>query len=108
MPHARVVTISRLLIDRERTYPQATGGVNKVGLVDILGRTGDENVHGEQVQKLDVYANEVLFRALDHTGHLAVLASEESEDPIPIPPAVPGGRSRGPVRSAGRLLEHRR
>jgi len=109
MPHTSVVTISRFLIDQERRHPQATGAftsilhdialaakmisreVNMAGLVDILGRTGDENVHGEQVQKLDVYANEVLYKALDHTGHIAVLASEESEDPIPIPEQFPAG-----------------
>lgn len=109
MPHTSVVTISRFLIDQERRYPEAKGAftsilhdialaakmisreVNMAGLVDILGRTGDENVHGEQVQKLDVYANEVLYKALDHTGHIAVLASEESEDPIPIPDQFPAG-----------------
>lgn len=109
MPETHVVTISRFLIDQERHYPEATGAftnilydigiaakiiareVNKAGLVDILGRTGDENVHGEQVQKLDVFANDVLYRALDHTGHIAVLASEESEDPIPIPERFPAG-----------------
>ena len=105
MPDTSIVT----LIDQERRHPEATGAftsilhdialaakmisrqVNMAGLVDILGRTGVENVHGEQVQKLDVYANEVLFNALDHTGHIAVLASEEAEDPIPIPERFPAG-----------------
>ena len=103
MPDTSVVTISRFLIDQERKFPQATGAftsilhdiavaakmisreVNMAGLVDILGRTGDENVHGEEVQKLDMFANTVLYKALDHTGYIAVLASEESEDPIPFP-----------------------
>ncbi|HSG07881.1 MAG TPA: class 1 fructose-bisphosphatase [Longimicrobiales bacterium] len=109
MPDTSVVTISRFLIDQERKFPQATGAftsilhdiavaakmisreVNMAGLVDILGRTGDENVHGEEVQKLDMFANTVLYKALDHTGHIAVLASEESEDPIPIPEKFPAG-----------------
>lgn len=109
MPHTSIVTISRFLIDQERKFPHATGAftsiihdiavaakmisreVNMAGLVDILGRTGDENVHGEEVQKLDVFANTVLYKALDHTGHIAVLASEESEDPIPIPDKFPAG-----------------
>jgi len=104
-----VVTISRFLIEQERKFPEATGAftsilhdialaakiiskqVNMAGLVDILGRAGTENVHGEQVQKLDVFANDVLYKALDHTGHIAVLASEESEDPIPIPEKFPAG-----------------
>lgn len=109
MPDTHVVTISRFLIEQERNHPEATGAftnilydialaakiisreVNKAGLVDILGRTGDENVHGEEVQKLDVFAHDVLYRALDHTGHIAVLASEESEEPIPIPERFPAG-----------------
>lgn len=109
MAETHVVTISRFLVDQERLHPEATGAftsilhdialaakiisreVNKAGLVDILGRTGEENVHGEQVQKLDLFANDVLYRALDHTGHIAVLASEESEDPIPIPEKFPAG-----------------
>ncbi len=109
MPETHAVTISRFMIDEERNRPEATGAftnilgdialaakvisreVNKAGLVDILGRTGDENVHGEQVQKLDMFANDVLYRALDHTGHIAVLASEEAEDPIPIPDKFPAG-----------------
>jgi fructose-1,6-bisphosphatase I len=109
MLHTSIVTISRFIIDQERKFPDATGAftsilheiavaskmisreVNMAGLVDILGRTGDENVHGEEVQKLDVFANTVLYKALDHTGHIAVLASEESEDPIPIPLNFPAG-----------------
>jgi len=104
-----VVTISRFLVEEERRHPEATGAftnllsdialaakvigreVNKAGLVDILGAAGDENVHGEQVQKLDVYANRVMYRALDHTGLVACLASEENETFIPIPDKFPAG-----------------
>ncbi len=101
MSETHVVTISRFLVEQERLHPEATGAftnilhdialaakvisreVNKAGLVDILGRTGEENVHGEQVQKLDVFANDVLFRALDHTGHIAVpgVGGERGPDP---------------------------
>lgn len=109
MPEAHVVTISRFLVDQERLHPEATGAftdllgdialaakmigreVNKAGLVDILGRAGEENVHGEDVQKLDLYANEVIFKAMDHTGRLACMASEESEGFIPIPEKFPTG-----------------
>jgi fructose-1,6-bisphosphatase I len=66
--------------------------VNKAGLVDdIMGAAGDENVHGEEVQKLDVFANQVMVRALDHTGLVACMASEESEGFIPIPDKFPAG-----------------
>ena len=109
MLQSHVVTISRFLVDQERLYPEATGAftnllhdialaakiisreVNKAGLVDILGAAGDENVHGEQVQKLDDFANQVIFRALDHTGLVACMASEENETFIPIPDKFPAG-----------------
>jgi fructose-1,6-bisphosphatase I len=106
---SHVVTISRFLVGEERRHPEATGAfthllhdialaakvigreVNKAGLVDILGGAGDQNVHGELVQKLDVFANNVMYRALDHTGLVACLASEENEDFIPIPDKFPAG-----------------
>jgi fructose-1,6-bisphosphatase I len=65
--------------------------VNKAGLAEILGRTGDVNVQGEHVMKLDEFANDVIFQALDHTGTLACMASEENEDVIPIPDRFPTG-----------------
>jgi fructose-1,6-bisphosphatase I len=104
-----VVTLHRFIIEEERRHPEATGdftsilydiafaatlisrAVNKAGLIDILGATGDENVHGERVQKLDEYANKVIFDSLDHGGHLCLMASEESEQPIPIPEQFPKG-----------------
>ncbi len=109
MPQSHVVTISRFLVEEERRHPQATGAftallhdialaakvigreVNKAGLVDILGAAGDENVHGEEVQKLDAFANRVIYRALDHTGLVACMASEENETFIPIPEKFPAG-----------------
>ncbi|HEX6937798.1 MAG TPA: class 1 fructose-bisphosphatase [Longimicrobiales bacterium] len=98
-----VITIERHIIEQERKYPEATGAfsdilydialaakiisqeVNKAGLIDILGATGDTNVHGEGVRKLDVYAHEVIYKALDHGGHLCCMASEEAEEILPIP-----------------------
>ena len=109
MLQSHVVTISRFLVDEERRHPEATGEftallhdialaaklisreVNKAGLVDIIGAAGDENVHGEEVQKLDVFANQVMRRALDHTGLVACMASEENETFIPIPEKFPAG-----------------
>ena len=109
MPDSHVFTISRFLVEQEQKYPNATGKftsllhdialaakmisreVNKAGLVDILGASGDENVHGETVQKLDVFANQVMIRALDHTGLVACMASEENETYIPIPDKFEAG-----------------
>jgi fructose-1,6-bisphosphatase I len=66
--------------------------VNKAGVVDILGGTGDTNVQGEHVQKLDLYAEDVIYRALDHGGTLCCMVSEESKDIIPIPDQFPKGK----------------
>ena len=97
------ITLERHVKDEERKFPQARGvfttllsqislaakiinaEVNKAGLVDILGLTGHTNIQGEDVQKLDVYANEVIRRALDHHGSVAALASEEMDDPYIVP-----------------------
>ncbi len=98
-----VVTIERHILEQERQFPEATGAlstilydlalaaklitreVRRAGLVDIMGQTGHVNVHGDQVKKLDEYADDVIFRALDHCGHLCVMASEEAEGVLPIP-----------------------
>ena len=97
------MTLPRHILQKEKQHPAATGElsallhdlslaakvisleVNKAGLVDILGFTGTNNVHGEQVKKLDIYAHEMLIRAMDHGGHLCVMASEEEEKIIHIP-----------------------
>lgn len=98
-----VVTIERFIIEQEKLHPEATGELsgilydmalaakmiaNKVrsaGLADILGATDDTNVQGEIQQKLDVIANEIIVKAVDHSGRLCALASEEEPDIIPIP-----------------------
>jgi fructose-1,6-bisphosphatase I len=98
----KFITLYRHIIDQERKYPEATGElsdlladiamacklisleVNRAGLIGILGLTGDKNVHGEKVKKLDVYAHDVLVSAMKVSGHLCAVASEESEDFIPI------------------------
>ncbi len=58
---------------------------NRAGLVDILGRAGAINIQGEEQQKLDVYADEMIFRICDHSGRLCVMASEEQEEIMHIP-----------------------
>src|SRR5215212_3930913 len=98
-----VVTIERFIIEQERLHPEATGElsgilydvalaakliaskVRSAGLADILGATHHENVQGEIQQKLDVVANEIIIKALDHGGRLCAMASEEEPDIIPIP-----------------------
>jgi fructose-1,6-bisphosphatase I len=106
----KVITIERHIIDEERASNGATGDfsallrdltlaikiihreVIRAGLVDILGATNQQNIQGEIVQKLDEYANDVIFRAMDHGGHLCVMASEENETLIKIPAEYPKGK----------------
>lgn len=98
-----VVTIDRFIIEMERQFPEATGElsgilydialaakmisskVRRAGLVDILGAMETQNVQGEIQQKLDVFANETIIKAMDHGGRLCAMASEEEPDIIPIP-----------------------
>jgi fructose-1,6-bisphosphatase I len=98
-----VVTIERFIIEQEQLHPEASGDLsnilydlalaakmitNKVrnaGLVDILGSARTENVQGEIQQKLDIFANETIVKAMDHTGRLCAMASEEEPGIIPIP-----------------------
>ncbi len=107
---AKIITIERHILGQQRLFPEATGEftnllydialaakiiareVTKAGLVEILGLTGKKNIQGEQVMKLDVFANETFIRMNDHTGRLCVMASEESVDIIPIPEQFPAGR----------------
>jgi fructose-1,6-bisphosphatase I len=59
--------------------------VRRAGLADILGSAGRRNVQGETVQKLDVLANEALLHCLGSRGNVAVMASEENEQPMVVP-----------------------
>ena len=92
------ITLNEFIIHQQAEFPEATGNfscllhhigiaakkvnreVNKAGLVDILGRSGCENVQGEEQQKLDVYANEAFMEELQASGECCGIASEENED----------------------------
>lgn len=65
--------------------------VSKAGLVDILGFTGEVNVQGEQVKKLDEYANNVLIHRMSRAGVICAMSSEENEGIIEIPEGFPRG-----------------
>lgn len=65
--------------------------VNKAGLVDVLGFTGEINVQGEQVKKLDEYANNVLIHRMSRAGVICAMSSEENEGIIEIPEGFPRG-----------------
>jgi len=108
--HGRIITIERHILEEQRTHPEATGVLTsllydlalagkyiasqttRAGLAEILGSTADVNIQGEQVMKLDRLADRTIFLLNDHTGRLAVLASEEHEDILPIPEKYPTGK----------------
>src|SRR6476660_5317428 len=95
-----VLTLDEFTIQQLRNFPKATGElssllrdiglaskrvnveVNKAGLVDILGDEGSVNVQGEDVKKLDVYANNQFLGALKHGIACAGLGSEELDDVV--------------------------
>jgi len=56
--------------------------VRAAGLAGLLGYTGETNVQGEAVQKLDAFANEVLLNVLERSGHCGVVGSEELDEAI--------------------------
>jgi len=64
---------------------------SKGALGGVLGNAGSDNVQGEAQKKLDVISNEILLEANAWGGHLAACASEEMEDPQPIPDMYPKG-----------------
>jgi fructose-1,6-bisphosphatase I len=82
----------RLLIEVvARACKAISIAVGKGALGGVLGSAGTENVQGEVQKKLDVLSNEILLEANEWGGHLAALASEEMDDPHPIPHRYPKG-----------------
>ncbi len=97
-------------MEQERLYPEATGElsnllydlclaakiisrhVRRAGLSDILGATEAVNVSGDLQQKLDLFANEAVRNSVQHTGRVCVTASEEDEQPVPVPADKAGGK----------------
>ncbi len=56
--------------------------IRLAGLSDVLGAAGATNVQGEQQQKLDVFANDVMMAELGKLGSVAALVSEEDDDAV--------------------------
>lgn len=101
--YSRITTIERHILEQQRRFPSATGELTnllydmalaakiiarettRAGLAGILGSTESSNSYGERQQKLDVFADQVIFRMNDHTERLCAMASEEHEDLLEIP-----------------------
>jgi fructose-1,6-bisphosphatase I len=102
-------TLGQFIIEKQADFPYAKGElsrllrdigiaskivnreVSKAGLVEILGETGETNVQGEKVKKLDVFANEQFIAALKAGGEVCAIASEENDDIIPIDSEISKG-----------------
>jgi fructose-1,6-bisphosphatase I len=102
MPKRKGITVSRQLMDSQRMHPEATGEltgllnelivaakiisaeVNMAGLAGILGQSGKTNVQGEEVQKLDDFANRTLKRRMEQCGYVCIMGSEEDDGVIPV------------------------
>jgi fructose-1,6-bisphosphatase I len=99
-----LITIERHIQEQKKRFPHATGRFSamlqdmalaakliarettRAGLADILGHAGSQNSSGDYQQKLDLYADTVIFEMNDHTGRVCAMASEEHDDLIDIPP----------------------
>jgi fructose-1,6-bisphosphatase I len=96
----KIQTLDEFTIQQMRDFPNATGElsgllrdiglaakrvhveVNKAGLVDILGDYGTTNVQGEEVKKLDIFANNQFMGVLRHGISCAGIGSEEMDDVV--------------------------
>ena len=92
-------TVQQHILQQQESFPEARGTfstllsgitlatkiiqsrIRLAGLNDILGRAGASNVQGEEQQKLDVFANQVLLDSLGRRDSVAMLVSEENEEP---------------------------
>lgn len=98
-----IPTLTDFILSEQRKYKSARGSftmllhqienaakiiashVKASGLVDILGATGDKNTFGEEVQKLDEFANKLMVDVLVSSGEVATVVSEEMENPVHAP-----------------------
>ncbi|MCP4806521.1 MAG: class 1 fructose-bisphosphatase [Proteobacteria bacterium] len=103
------ITLDQFLMESGRAHSERTGQfvtllkqvtlaakmvsarVNRAGLAGMIGATGDTNIQGEFVMKLDVYANETIKKALEHAGVCCLVVSEEEEELIHVPERFPRG-----------------
>jgi len=103
-------TFTQFMIEQQRSQPKATGDltlllndiasackrishtVSRGAINGMLGSAGSENVQGETQKQLDIITNEIMVGALEWTGHLSGMVSEEVDDFIAIPECYPKGK----------------
>ena len=108
--HQNLMSLQTHVLAEEAKHPGATGDlswiisaislagktiankVRRARLDDVLGAHGTENVQGEEQLKMDVIANEIIMRCLGDRASIAVLASEEDEEPRILRRSGDGGK----------------
>ena len=98
MSHSKYITLNRFLVERQRDYPEATGRftsfmgqigtvakiisnyMRRASLDGLLGTTGEQNVQGENVKKLDELSNSVFVEAFEYVDIVGMLVSEEMSE----------------------------
>ncbi len=96
----RALTMNEFIVQQQNAFPYATGDLSRLlshiviaarivnrevsmaGLADILGETGKANIQGEQVKKMDEFANEQFKSILGSSIEVCGLATEEEEDVV--------------------------
>ena len=110
MTRPNITSLQSHILDEEARHPSASGDltwilsalslaakaiaskVRHAGIEDVLGDHGGANVHGETQQKLDVIANDILMTCLGNRRTVAVVASEEDEEPTILRRGADGGK----------------
>src|SRR3954463_12832359 len=109
-PQTSCKTFQRHIAEQQRQHPTATGEfswllsgitlatkmiasqVRRIGLGDLRGAAGGENVQGETVQKMDRYADEALLDCLGYRETVGIMVSEENQEPVITKNAAGQGR----------------
>jgi len=104
------ITLTRHIIEKQAAHPGATGefsalmvqiglvgkmiahDLRRAGLINILGATGETNIQGEAVKKLDGIANETFLKVFHYSELVCAVASEEMEKPVHLPENCPRGK----------------
>ena len=84
--------LSPLLKDIATACKKISHLVNRGELMNVLGSSESENIHGEVQKKLDIITNDIMINTLNWGGNLAGMASEEVDEIIAIPKQYPKGK----------------
>lgn len=104
------ISLTQFIIEQQRSIPNASGdftmllsdiasackriahAVSRGAMTGQLGSAESENVQGETQKQLDIITNDIMVDALEWTGHLSGMVSEEIDEPIVIPGHFPKGK----------------